>query len=241
MPLPRKVEVSVQRIINHGSDVYTLEFEVSAAYTRFKPGQFTHLTIEPHRPSDGYWPESRIFSIASPPNVGFVRVVYSVKGRYTSRMRDVLRLGSKCWLKLPYGEFIIGSGSTPEDVIVLVAGGTGISPFIPFLLDESGKRFEKDVFLFYGIRNPALVIFDRELELAKSPNLRIKLFSEEETADKRFQIGSLDFEVIWRMIERHGKNPIFFLSGPPGMIDSFKKRLINVGLSEACIRIDQWE
>lgn len=243
MPLPRKVEVLVRKIINHGGSVYTLEFEISPAYTRFRPGQFTHLTIEPYRPSDGYWPESRVFSIASPPNADFVRVVYSVKGRYTSRIRDVLGLGSKCWLKLPYGEFIVDSELITGDVVVLVAGGTGISPFIPFLLGENCGRFEKDVFLFYGMRDPSLVIFDRELELAEAnfPSLKIVLFSEKQTTDKRFQIGRLDFKMIWRVIDRHGGNPVFFLSGPPGMIDSFKKSLINIGLSEACIRIDQWE
>jgi len=243
MPLPRRVEVSVRRITNHGGSVYTLEFGIPAAYTRFKPGQFTHLTIEPHNPSDGYWPESRVFSIASPPNVDFVRVVYSVKGKYTSRIRDELRPGSKCWLKLPYGEFVIDSRSISGDFIALVAGGTGISPFIPFLLDKSGRQFKKDILLFYGIRNPALVIFDRELKLALAdlPNLEIMLFSEEQTTDKRFHLGKLNFEVIWRIIEQHGGIPVFFLSGPPKMIDSFRRSLIHVGLPETCIRIDQWE
>jgi len=244
MPLPRRVEVSVRRIINHGSNVYTLEFEIPSTYTRFRPGQFTHLTVEPYRFSEGYWPESRVFSIASPPNVDFIRVVYSVKDQgYTSKIRDVLRLGSKCWLKLPYGEFVIDSKSTPGDFIVLIAGGTGISPFIPFLLDKSNKQFERNILLFYGIRNPALMIFDRELELALAnfPNLKIELFSEEQTTDKRFRIGRLSFKEIWGMIEQHGEIPEVFLSGPPGMIDSFGKKLINVGLPETCIRIDQWE
>ena len=36
------------------------------AVTPFKPGQFLHLALDAFEPG-GFWPESRVFSIASAP------------------------------------------------------------------------------------------------------------------------------------------------------------------------------
>src|ERR1035438_8343115 len=92
-------------------------------------GQFLHLTVDDYDPS-GFWPESRVFSIASSPRERKrLRICYSVKGRYTTKMEQVLKVGGEVWVKLPYGDFVI-DGSNDA---VLLAGGTGISAFTAFL------------------------------------------------------------------------------------------------------------
>ena len=49
-------------------------------------------------------------------------------------MKDELETGKEVWVKLPYGHFIVSS--LPGEEVILVAGGTGITPYIPFLLEE---------------------------------------------------------------------------------------------------------
>jgi len=48
-------------------------------------------------------------------------------------MEKELEIGREVWIKFPYGDFIIDTFVNPGDNLVLIAGGTGISPFIPFL------------------------------------------------------------------------------------------------------------
>src|SRR5580765_6484920 len=129
MSMPRKMRCRVDAITDHGERVYTVELAPEKPAPTFSPGQFLHLTVDAYDPSS-FWPESRVFSIASSPqDRGRLRICYSVKGRYTTRMEQTLRVGGEIWIKLPYGNFIIDRAADS----VLLAGGTGISAFTAFL------------------------------------------------------------------------------------------------------------
>jgi ferredoxin-NADP reductase len=92
----------------------------------FQPGQFLHLALDPFDPAGGFWPESRVFSIASLPTDPELTIAYAVKGAFTRRMRAEIKTGKELWVKLPYGHFSLSA--SPGEEIVLVAGGTGIIP-----------------------------------------------------------------------------------------------------------------
>ena len=64
MGMPRKIRCTVERIIDHGGRVYSLDLTPSSPVPSFRPGQFLHLTVDEYDPS-GFWPESRVFSVAS--------------------------------------------------------------------------------------------------------------------------------------------------------------------------------
>jgi ferredoxin-NADP reductase len=218
MPKPRKVQATITSVDDFGRGVYSVRMVVPKSSARFHPGQFTHLTIDPFDPSQGYWPESRVFSLASRPKTDEIRIIYSVKGRYTERMRQYLAEGQKVWLKLPYGDFIIEKGLEPNRPIILIAGGTGIAPYIPYLLDEANAMQGRSVSLFYGVRDPSLLIFDDELKEAENrmDGLRIFLYSEEHSDDRLFSHGRISYSDILEEGRRLGK-PVYFISGPPAM------------------------
>lgn len=67
MPNPVKLEAEVSEIVDYGDGIYSVKFQLLSGLARFKPGQFLHLALDPYDPSEGYWPESRVFSIASMP------------------------------------------------------------------------------------------------------------------------------------------------------------------------------
>jgi ferredoxin-NADP reductase len=162
-------------ITDHGGRVFTVDLAPASPVPSFRPGQFLHLTVDEYDPS-GFWPESRVFSIASAPHDRRrLRICYSVKGRYTARMEQVLRVGGEVWVKLPYGEFFIDDQADA----VLVAGGTGISAFTAFLEALTPERKQK-VTLIYGARNPELFLFQEMIlsQLARVPGFNVILFSE---------------------------------------------------------------
>ncbi len=244
MANPQKIKTEIIEIQSYGRQVYKLVFKAEKKIPRFKAGQFLHLTLDDFDPTTGFWPESRVFSIAScSDDRKEISIVYSVKGEYTKKMEEVLEVGKSVWLKAPYGEFIIPNYLSEDQTAILIAGGTGVSPFIPFLkqLDSSSR-----IQLNYGLRNKDLMIFDDELEIAfKKDNFFMNLYLEEKSdqvflsGNMTVKNGTLSVKNILEGIDDKS-NSVFFISGPPVMIELFKQQLIQAGIKNEKIIIDEW-
>ena len=125
MATPRKLRCTVCELRDHGDRVYSLRLRSERPLPQFRSGQFLHLALDPYDPS-GFWPESRVFSIASSPGrKDEVEIVYSVKGRFTSRMEKELCAGGEVWVKLPYGEFVV---CAPPRLLPPPAAAVGVAP-----------------------------------------------------------------------------------------------------------------
>src|SRR6185369_6496895 len=164
----QKLRCSVDAVIAHGDRVYTVTLRPERPAPRFRAGQFLHLALDTYDPG-GFWPESRVFSIASAPaQRDLLRITYSVQGSFTSRMEAALVPGREVWVKMPYGHFTI----EPRGEIVLLAGGTGITAFTAFL-EELGPNDNCRVCLAYGARHEGLLVYRELLEhcLARHPRL----------------------------------------------------------------------
>ncbi len=244
MANPQRIKTVVKEVIPFGDDVYKVDFLSEKKFSRFKPGQFLHLTLESFDPATGFWPESRVFSIAGcSDDRKEISIVYSVKGIYTRKMKELLHPGVEVWLKAPYGDFIIPNYIKPGETAVLIAGGTGISPFIPFLKTVSN---DVNVKLNYGLRNIDLVIFDYDLnEALKNNRFNLDLYLESKSdnipLEGNFSVksGKLAItEILQNGIDI--SNSKFFISGPPAMIELFKKQLIDSSVPEDRIVIDEW-
>src|ERR1035437_2933378 len=230
MSMPRKIRCTVENIIDHGGRVYTVDLVPATSVPPFRPGQFLHLTVDDYDPA-GFWPESRVFSIASSSRERRrVRICYSVKGRYTTKMEQVLKVGGEVWIKLPYGDFVIDGGSDA----VLIAGGTGISAFTAFLQSLTPQTVPR-VTLVYGARTPALFLFQDMIlsQLAAVPQFDAVFFAENEDATFTRQLaaqskapacyaGRISLDAILRppSFVLCPRSPVFYLSGPPVMLST---------------------
>jgi ferredoxin-NADP reductase len=226
----RRIECRVSELVAHGERVYSIVLQPRSPIPRFLPGQFLHLALDAADPQ-GFWPESRVFSIASPPDDReAVRITYSVKGAFTSRMERELAVGSSVWIKLPYGSFIVDQGSSA----VLFAGGTGVTAFTAFL-----GALESDhpwpVRIHYGARTNDLFVYRAHIEAvaARVPNVQATFVSEAED-------GRLSVDRAWSATAEL-KDPVIYLSGPPAMIAALSRDLSARGVPPSAIRIDAWE
>src|SRR6476646_7440234 len=157
MAQAQKLRCIVDTVVAHGDRVYTVTLQPERPAPRFRAGQFLHLALDTYDPG-GFWPESRVFSIASAPaQRDLLRITYSVQGAFTSRMEAALVPGREVWVKMPYGHFVI----EPRGEVVLLAGGTGITAFTAFL-EELGWDDNCRVCLAYGARREGLLVY-REL------------------------------------------------------------------------------
>ena len=239
MSTPQKLRCQVKNVVAHGERVYTLELvpDVSPV-PRFKPGQFFHLALDPYDPT-GFWPDSRVFSIASSPRErDKIQFTYSVRGRYTARMEEEISAGRQVWVKMPYGEFFVDV-SHP---VVLFAGGTGITAFTAFLHDLVDSP-PHPVTVFYGARQKDLLVYrplvDRCIQNLTGFQAFYFLEHLEQTAPNELP-GQISIASIWQHVPDPA-NSNFYLSGPPPMLKALSTQLRDLGLMGHSIHIDAWE
>jgi len=238
MPPPSRLRAKVERVIEHAPGLRTLVLAPERLAPRFLPGQFLHLAIDPYDPSQ-HWPESRIFSIASSPAAReHLHVTFSVAGVFTQRMLS-LKAGDEVWVKLPYGEFFVET--SVEAPAVLVAGGTGVTPFVSLFSAAAAPK--GPMHLLYGARSPELLIYrDAVLEAAKRwPELKATLFVETGAlAGARQGRLGIDDALVAAQGLGHADAAVYFLSGPPALVTYFQQGLRENDVAPERIRIDAW-
>jgi ferredoxin-NADP reductase len=245
--MAQKLNCVVEQVVDHGERVYTVALRPERPAPRFRAGQFLHLALDPYDPT-GFWPESRVFSIASPPaQRDLVRITYAVHGRFTARMESGLVEGKEVWIKMPYGDFIIEGG--PE--VVLFAGGTGVTAFTAFLEDLASSS-EQPVTLAYGARTRELLIYRDIVERCaeRVPSLQVSYFVEqpafaEATAGKDVSAsgmnrGRVSVDAVWPRLRRP-LDASYYISGPPLMLRGIAQDLRARDISPESIHIDAWE
>jgi ferredoxin-NADP reductase len=223
----QKLACTVERVIAHGERVYTLLLRPERPAPRFRAGQFLHLALDRYEPT-GFWPESRVFSIASGPNEReTIRITYAVKGHFTGRMEAEAVEGREVWIKLPYGDFVIH----PEADVALFAGGTGVTAFTAFL-EALAPETTQRVALAYGARTGELLIYREAIErcAARVPSLSVS-----------YVVGApLTPETLWPSL-RDPASTHFYISGPPAMLRGIGDALRARSVAPEAIHIDAWE
>lgn len=240
MPTPRRLRGTVETLVRHTSDTFTVTVRLEKEGPKFRAGQFLHLALDRYDPTS-QWPDSRVFSIAnSPSQRDVVKVAYSVKGDFTSRMASDLRPGREVWVKLPYGAFYLDS--QPEQETVLIAGGTGITPFVSFLELASEGGCAVSVRLFYGARTPELLLFRDTIDNCCKcvDSFTYSLFAESGHPDANVQTGRLDLARILGEVTSP-RGAYYYLAGPPAMIENFSQGLLAERVPAEHIMVDRWE
>jgi ferredoxin-NADP reductase len=246
MAQPIHFQAIVEKVTCHTSDVATYRLHAAKRLPRFVPGQFIHLTLEPYDPAS-FWPESRIFSAAnSVSDRRTIKLTISRQGVYTSKILDHLQEGDQVWAKGPYGEFTIESSQGYRHAI-FIAGGTGITPFCAFIdvvLSQGVLPIEQAT-LYYGARTPDLLIYRPLAERCADeiPGFYVRYYTEQgaEESDTAIRTGLINLREIMHECAEPA-DTAFYLSGPKGMIEAFRNRLIGYyQLSPQQVLIDAWE
>jgi len=239
----RKIPVSVKEIIAYSENVRLYRLEPKKRGIQFKAGQFLHLAIEPYDPSFN-WPESRVFSIAnSPTRIETVDILVSKIGEFTEALFDKVKVDDELWIKLPYG--IFNFDESMEQDTVLIAGGTGVSPYISFLQYAIDQNLNPAIHLNYGVKKSELIIIGDLIKEAKEklPNFKYNLHVEE-TVNQNNGLEIKEGQLpVSKIVSESLKlnNPVFYLSGPPAMIIAFDEELKKQGVSSHQIKYDKWE
>jgi propane monooxygenase reductase subunit len=228
MAIVKKYKAEILSIVKHLTDVYTLEFFPIESRFKFDPGQFLHISLDPEYDGSGQWPESRCFSMQTSPSAPTIKITYAVKGGFTRQMERTLRVGSQVWLKLPYGNLFTQKHSKTNTVFI--AGGTGITPFLSLFAYELFNDYINPR-IYLGFRSESYNIYLDEINHLYNSSRFVKLFYQDID-------GLLN---IHNIFNENGSGVDYFISGPPLMIKSFKKSLVEKGIPVEHIITDDWE
>ena len=245
MAQPVHFKVVVEQDEHHDANVASYRLKADRRLPRFVPGQFIHLTMNHYDPSS-FWPESRVFSVANAvTDRRTLCLTIGRQGAYTNRILDEVKVGSVLWGKGPYGEFSV-DGSHGYRRAVLIAGGTGITPFCAFMdaALAQGKLPVEEAILHYGARTPELLIYRSLADrcAVQVPGFKVRYYAEEMLPgqDSDIQSGSLDVASIVADTAKLN-DAAFYLSGPKLMIDAFQTQLISKhGVAQEQVLIDAW-
>jgi len=191
---------------------FTFKSDKSLEYV---PGQYIDMTI----PGVKYnlRGNRRTFSIASHPSKGLidVGVKFFENGSSFKQAFQKLEPGDRIIATNIAGEFTLPKKI--EAPLVFVAGGIGITPFIPMIQDVINRNLASKVTLYYFVRDESEIAFKTILRDAKNAGIAIKIRSGPD--------ARLDIPTIKQHEAAH-----FYLSGPPGMVSGYKDTLKNNGI-----------
>lgn len=219
-------------------DIRLLEIEIDKPL-RFWAGQFVDLTI----PGRGI---TRSFSMANPPSrpdrLAFIIKKYP-DGAFSALLDGELKPGDRLTAKGPYGTCF--RREERPGPMVLIGGGSGMSPLWSILSDHAESGEQRPVRFFYGARTRRdLFHLDQFAEFERHiPDFRfIPALSQAEPGDEWTGETGFIHEVVARVLRQEGLPGEIdaYTCGPPPMIDAVLPMLQMAGVEPERIYFDKF-
>ena len=222
----------------------------------FRPGQFLTFSLDvfegPAHAAEAGRTITRCYSLSDRPDPAHYRVTIKrvpappddpecLPGLSSNHFHDHVRVGDILRVKAPSGHFFIDPD--PSVPVVLIGGGIGITPMMSMLRWCIANQPQREVHLYYGLRNGEEHAFKPQLEelAASHPALRLHVaYSRPASADvagRDYQhAGHVDVELLRKTLP-HGRHQ-FYVCGPPAMMQTLVPALADWGVPVADIHCE---
>ncbi len=197
-------------------DVFSLVFEKPSEFS-FYPGQYLDYELGG---------DTRVFTISASPTDEFLMLTTKKGQSEFKKALAKIKAGNEVKTSHPAGTFTLDESSPA----VFIAGGIGITPFRSMIKYAFDQKLKTPITLIY-LNSDDNFVFKKELEKWQA-KLNLKVIYHNST-----KLGHL----ITLSPKPYPLNPIFYLAGPPKMVDSFEKMLLDAGVDKTNIRYDQFD
>lgn len=213
---------------------------IKPARMEFRPGQYVQIKVPPYGPHKR--PVFRTYSLANAPAVTGeieLEVRYVPNGISTTFIHKHLKVGDNLSINGPHGNAFPSSGAGK---VILVAGGSGMSPMKSILLDMAARKEKRTVRYYFGakaVRDLFLMDLMSDMEKNLADFKFIPSLSEPMPGDNWAGEKGLITEVVDRHLSDIN-DTMAYLCGSPLMIDACLKVLKSRGMADVHIHYDKF-
>ena len=202
----------------------------------FRPGQAIEVLLPVEND------ERRTFSLVSAPFEDELVVATRMRDSAFKRALKALPPGSPARLAGPFGSLTLHEDRARA--AVFIAGGIGITPFMSILRQAAQDRLAHRLLLIYSNRRPEDAAFLAELQQLEQRNAHFRLVATMTEMAKSAlpwhgETGLVDAGLV-RRCTRELPAPIYYIVGPPGMVEAMQAVLHGAGVARDDIRTEEF-
>ena len=234
----------VIKVITETHDTKTLRIQFDIPFT-FKPGQFVMVKSKINDKTI-----SRAYSISSSPtkaeNEHFIDLtVRQTEKPVVSKWLNERKVNDKILFKGPYGKFFWQEDDPECSELILLGGGSGITPLKSIIEYISELNMKNKAKLLYSCITQGDIIMYENLQATanKKPNIEVEFYLTREPKDsnwkgKRGRINKRDIQNTLNEFEI--EKTACFLCGNPSFVVTMSVLLNDAGIKEEKIFHEKW-
>lgn len=208
---------------------------------RHEAGQSLLMTLinPPETDREG---NARTFTIASAPHEAELMIATRMRDTAFKRVLKTAPAGTKVRIDGPNGDMVLHDDTVrPAEFL---AGGIGITPFLAMARHAANERLPHRLYLFYSNRRPEDTAFLAELQQLEQQNQNFRLVATmtemSKSARKWDGETSLVNAALVKRFVRDLTAPIYYVAGPPAMVDAMQDMLRSDGITDDSIRSEEF-
>jgi ferredoxin-NADP reductase len=215
-------------------------FEKPHGFT-FKPGQAIDVVLLDPPAADAQ-STRHTFSVVSAPFEEELSVATRMRDSAFKRALGSLPVGSHVAIEGPSGSLTLHKDRARP--AVFIAGGIGITPFMSMLRQAAKDGLQQRLVLLYSNRRPEDAAFLRELQRLEQQNRNFQLVATMTLMSGSSQrwdgpTGLID-EPLLKRVASDLSAPIYYVAGPPGLVEAMRQTLNGVGIDDDDIRSEEF-
>ena len=214
--------------------LYHLLFKKGVIF-HFLPGQFVIVDY-----ADAKGEFKRSYSIASDPeHKNFLELCISLtKDGRGSKILSKIKIGDRLKISGPFGVFHLEISNNQD--IILIAGGTGISPLRSMLKHLLDIGFLGKITLFYSFKAESDYLFRNELEELAKKNPNFTLIPTSTSPSKEWRGETAYVQDIFKKYVKNAEKKEVYCCGPVIMVDHVFAYLEKFGFKEQQLHREVW-
>ena len=207
--------------------------KVSKGNIDYKPGQYMMVELDIEDSEN-----TRPLSIASSPTEDFLMFSTKISESAFKQKLSSLEEGDKVKLTGPMGNFILKEDANE---IVFLGGGIGITPFRDMIKYACDKKLQAKMTLIYSNKTPADIVYRDEWPVFEKENKNLKVVNTitDNTEGWRGRNERINENMI-REFCSDVNNTVFYICGPPGMVNGMQELLKTMDIPQQDVKIERF-
>jgi ferredoxin-NADP reductase len=233
-----ETKLAVRDIV--ATDTMTFEFERPEGFD-FKAGQSMDVTLVDTAVAEAQGAR-HTFSIVSAPFENKLAIATRMRDSLFKRALKQLLVGARVRIEGPHGSLTLHKDD--RHAAVMIAGGIGITPFLSMARQAANDQSPHYLLLVYSNRRPEDAPFLSELTQLERHNVNFRLVATMTQAAKsnihwNGRTGPVD-ENLLRQVAGNLPEPVYYLAGPPLMVEAMRETLVDLGIADGVIRSEEF-